>query len=118
LNNAGPQPALNMLAVTPTPQQRVKTSRRMVVTIEKRPQLVAGGWEPVSDEMTDVEMEPLQEMQNRMIWMKAFEIPPDAIPTRYRAVVREYEFVTPPGDRNNPERIVYADAIEFARPQG
>ena len=115
LNKVGPQPAFNRLAVAPTPQSRVNTSRRMVVTIEKRPQLAAGGWEPVSEEMTDVTMQPLQEMQNRMIWMKAFEIPQEAIPTRYRAVVREYEFVTQPS-RDNPERIVYADAIEFARP--
>ncbi len=117
LNKTTPRPAINRFAVASTPQTRVKTSRRMVVTVEKKPVLAAGDWEPVSEEMVDVEMEPLQEMQNRMIWMKSFQIPEGIVQSRFRAVVREYEFVTQPGDRGNPERIVYADAIEFAKPK-
>jgi hypothetical protein len=118
VSGASPPTSANPFAFPVTPQERVKLSRRMVVTVEKRPQIAAGGWEPVSEDMTDVEMDPVQELQNRMIWLKSFEIPDVAIPTRYRAVVREYEFVTPPdGNRAHAERIVYADAIEFAKPQ-
>ena len=114
LGKASPQ-LTNILGNQMPSTSVVSNSRRMEVTIEKKPELQAGSWAPVSDQMTDVAMDPLQELQNRMIWMKSFKIPEEATPHRYRAVVREYEFVTNTG--RHPERLVYADAIEFTRPK-
>ncbi|MCA1802094.1 MAG: hypothetical protein LC662_06515 [Rhodothermaceae bacterium] len=104
----------------------------VVATLEQRTQGTQDAWLPAADKFTDVELDPVQQYDARMLWMTAFELgtsdPGDTIlaepvtEKEYRVVVREYEML--PVDQAQHgitgssvgqsigKRIVYADVIE------
>jgi hypothetical protein len=113
-------------------QDPIRLTHRVVATLEQRNEGTQDAWLPAADKFTDVELDPVQQYDARMLWMTAFELgtsdPGDTILTEpvtekeYRVVVREYEML--PVDQAQHgitgssvgqsigKRIVYADVIE------
>ncbi|MEM8486902.1 MAG: hypothetical protein AAF564_15220 [Bacteroidota bacterium] len=112
-------------------------SRHVTVTLEKQVGGPDAPWAPVSDELTDVEMPPHQQIGARTIWMKTLANPlqtggggqiavnTGGAPgtTRYRVSIKEFEILhSDPGKNQEFEndadvgfRMVYADSIELSQ---
>ncbi|TVQ10618.1 MAG: hypothetical protein EA364_12030 [Balneolaceae bacterium] len=113
-------------------QDPIRLTHRVVATLEQRNQGSQDAWLPAADKFTEVELDPVQQYDARMLWMTTFELgtpdPGDTIlaeplaEKEYRVVVREYEML--PVDQvqhgmtvstvgpSIGKRIVYADVIE------
>ncbi|MFK7846159.1 MAG: hypothetical protein AB8G77_12740, partial [Rhodothermales bacterium] len=115
----------------------IKLSRHVTATLEKQVGDADSPWVPVSDALTDVTVEPHEQIGARMIWMKSMQLPsgpggggqltlntgqaPGA--SRYRVSVKEFEILNSdpgknerfPVDSNVGFRMVYADSIELSR---
>ncbi len=110
----------------------IRFTHRIVATLEQRNLGTLDAWLPVADQFTEVELDPIQQYDARMLWMTTFTLdtpdPQDTLlaePQKekdYRVVVKEYEML--PVDQAQMlgisvtigtyigKRIVYADVIE------
>jgi hypothetical protein len=113
-------------------QDPIKLTHRVVATLEQRNQGSQDAWLPTADQFMEVELDPVQQYDDRMLWMTTFSLgtadPGDtllAAPVTekdYRVVVKEYEML--PVDQAQQQagttavgpdigkRVVYADVIE------
>jgi hypothetical protein len=113
-------------------QDPIRLTHRVVATLEQRNLGSQDPWLPAADKFTDVELDPVQQYEARMLWMTSFTLStPDPGDTllagpvtekEYRVVVREFEML--PADQAQPgtmattvgpaigRRVVYADVID------
>jgi len=127
-----PSTALGSNPIGREGQVPLRFSHRIVATLEQRNKGTLDAWLPASDQFTEVELDPVQQYDARMLWMTTFTLDtPDgedtliAEPVKekdYRVVIKEYEML--PVDeplmygtlsgvgQNIGKRIVYADVVD------